>query len=58
MFLHDLLKQVKKDAEVTDEQLITYADTMVSRWTLYFAPPFNLVPLFSLSLALFFLLHA
>ncbi|XP_025116103.1 calbindin-32-like isoform X2 [Pomacea canaliculata] len=29
MFLHDLLKQVKKDAEVTDEQLITYADTML-----------------------------
>ncbi|XP_076470339.1 calbindin-32-like [Babylonia areolata] len=29
MFLHDLLKQCKKDAEVTEEQLITYADTML-----------------------------
>lgn len=28
-FLHDLLKQCKKDAEVTEEQLITYADTML-----------------------------
>lgn len=29
LFLHDLLKQCKKDAEVTEEQLITYADTML-----------------------------
>ncbi|KAL8564601.1 Calbindin-32 [Nucella lapillus] len=29
MFLHDLLKQCKKDSEVTEEQLITYADTML-----------------------------
>ncbi|KAL4234529.1 Calbindin-32 [Mactra antiquata] len=28
-FLHDLLKQSKKDGEVTEEELITYADTML-----------------------------
>lgn len=28
-FLHDLLKQSKKDSEVSEEQLITYADTML-----------------------------
>ena len=28
-FLHDLLKQSHKEAEVSDEQLIVYADTMV-----------------------------
>ena len=28
-FLHDLLKRSKKDTEVSEEQLIIYADTMV-----------------------------
>ena len=32
-FLQDLLKQSNKDVEVTEEQLIVYADTMVIiRW--------------------------
>ena len=35
MFLHDLLKQCKKDSEVSEEQLITYADTMVFRFVLF-----------------------
>ena len=29
MFLRDLLKQCRRDVQVTEEQLITYADTMV-----------------------------
>ena len=29
-FLYDLLKQSKKEGEVSEEQLITYADTMVT----------------------------
>ena len=32
-FLHDLLKQSHRETEVTEEQMIVYADTMVS---LYF----------------------
>lgn len=30
-FLRDLLKEAKKSEEVTDDQLIEYTDTMVSK---------------------------